>query len=127
MLFADTSAFFAALIEEDEAHGRAVEVLRGRPELVTHNYVVVETAALLAVRVGPATARDFLEGLLGPVRVLFVDQEIHQAAVRAYLGSLRRRPSLVDLVSFEVMRREGIETAFAFDRDFGQQGFRTVP
>jgi predicted nucleic acid-binding protein len=35
--------------------------------------------------------------------------------------------TLVDLVSFEVMRRLQIETAFAFDRDFARQGFALVP
>jgi predicted nucleic acid-binding protein len=34
---------------------------------------------------------------------------------------------LVDWVSFEVMRRERIESAFAFDADFDAQGFRTIP
>jgi predicted nucleic acid-binding protein len=40
---------------------------------------------------------------------------------------VRRRTSLVDWVSFEVMRRRGIETAFAFDRDFATAGFAVVP
>jgi predicted nucleic acid-binding protein len=35
--------------------------------------------------------------------------------------------TLVDLVSFEVMRRLQIETAFAFDRDFARHGFALVP
>jgi len=30
-------------------------------------------------------------------------------------------------VSFEVMRRHALETAFAFDRDFANQGFQTIP
>ena len=35
--------------------------------------------------------------------------------------------SLVDQVSFEIMRREGIVTAFAFDSDFEAQGFERPP
>jgi predicted nucleic acid-binding protein len=35
--------------------------------------------------------------------------------------------SLVDRVSFELMRREGIERALAFDDDFTEAGFETVP
>jgi predicted nucleic acid-binding protein len=34
---------------------------------------------------------------------------------------------VVDWVSFEVMRREGIGSAFAFDAAFDAQGFRTIP
>jgi predicted nucleic acid-binding protein len=40
---------------------------------------------------------------------------------------LRRRVSLVDWVSFELMRRLRLEAAFAFDRNFAGQGFATVP
>jgi predicted nucleic acid-binding protein len=35
--------------------------------------------------------------------------------------------SLVDWTSFELMRRQGIERAFALDADFDRQGFATVP
>lgn len=40
-----------------------------------------------------------------------------------FLVTQRRAPSLVDFVSFEVMRERGITTAFAFDDDFRRQGF----
>jgi len=36
----------------------------------------------------------------------------------------RRGLSLVDCASFVVMRRYGIEEAFAFDEDFEKEGFR---
>jgi predicted nucleic acid-binding protein len=39
----------------------------------------------------------------------------------------QRDLSLVDFVSFELMRREGIRTAFTFDRHFAEQGFECVP
>jgi len=43
------------------------------------------------------------------------------------------RPRLVGVrlpwhwTSFEIMRRRGIGTAFAFDDDFARQGFELVP
>jgi len=40
------------------------------------------------------------------------------------MGAMRASVSLVDSVSFEVMRHEGIDQAFAFDADFEAQGFR---
>jgi len=46
--------------------------------------------------------------------------------VQARLG-IRRETSLGDWTSFEVMRRENIEVAFAFDPGFTRQGFRLVP
>jgi predicted nucleic acid-binding protein len=35
--------------------------------------------------------------------------------------------SFFDWVSFEVMRRRGISTAFAFDSDSAAQGFALIP
>ena len=51
----------------------------------------------------------------------------HDRAVAAYLAGLRSGVSLVDQVSFEVMRDEVIDTAFAFDDDFVDEGFRVAP
>ena len=59
--------------------------------------------------------------------MVFVDEDLHRAAVTALLAGVRRRVSLVDWVSFELMRRRRIERAFAFDRDFERQGFEAVP
>ena len=55
-----------------------------------------------------------------------MDPKLHEAAVSAFLAA-RGALSLVDCVSFEVMRRLAIPTAFAFDRDFERAGFRTLP
>ena len=52
---------------------------------------------------------------------------MHRAATSAFLAAGRRSQSLVDWVSFELMRRRGIDTAFAFDRDFVAEGFQTIP
>ncbi len=45
----------------------------------------------------------------------------------ALLAAGHRSVSLVDWVSFELMRAERIDCAFAFDADFARQGFATVP
>jgi len=52
---------------------------------------------------------------------------VHRAAEGSLLTARRKDVSLVDWVSFEVMRREGISTAFGFDRDFVEQGFALIP
>jgi predicted nucleic acid-binding protein len=63
--------------------------------------------------------------LLEPVDVVWVERKIHELAVSAFL--VAPGVSIVDRVSFEVMRGFGINTAFAFDRDFADEGFATVP
>jgi predicted nucleic acid-binding protein len=78
-------------------------------------------------RLGQRAARELLASWLSVLDMRWVTPEIHDAAVAALIAGPRRSVSLVDLVSFEVMRRQGIRTAFTFDRDFERAGFRTVP
>ena len=128
--FVDTSALYALLDETDARRPGALRWFRdaasARAHLTTHNYVVIESAALVHRRLGGEAARTLLSKILQPLEIRFVDENLHRIASSAYLAAIRRRPSLVDWVSFEFMRREGITHAFAFDRDFRDQGF-TVP
>ncbi len=128
--FVDSSALIAFIDRADPGNRRAVttmSALLGKEDLLTHNYVVVESVAVVHRRLEPAAARDLLETLIPQLDVAWVDERTHSAAASAFLGSARRRTSLVDWVSFEIMRRRGIATAFAFDRDFKAQGFKVVP
>lgn len=127
---ADTSALYALLDVDDVSHGAAAgafENLVRHEGLVTHNYVIVETTALAQRRLGLGAARRFLADVVPSLSVSWVNEELHRAAVSAVLAAGRRHVSLVDWVSFEMMRMLGIEKAFAFDPDFAAQGFQTVP
>ncbi len=56
-----------------------------------------------------------------------VSAELVTAAVSAWLERFRdQRFSLADAVSFEVMSRDGLEQAFAFDRGFRTAGFEML-
>jgi predicted nucleic acid-binding protein len=129
-LFVDTSALYAALDGRDERHQRAKTVLAElveQEELVTHSYVIVETAALTQSRLGAAASRDLFRTIVPALNVALVDERLHESSVAAFLASDRRGASLVDWTSFEFMRRTGLRTAFAFDRDFADQGFEVIP
>jgi predicted nucleic acid-binding protein len=89
--------------------------------------VLAEASALVQRRLGPSAVRDLHEDLEPLFDVVWVDEDLHAAAVTALLAAVRRRTSLVDLVSFELMRRRRIDAAFAFDRGFALAGFRVVP
>jgi predicted nucleic acid-binding protein len=125
-VFVDTSALLALLDEDDRFHPDAAETLRAigpAAELLTHNYVHVEALALTRRRLGSAAVSRLVSDLLPRLATIWVDEALHGgalAAVSTGTGSI----SLVDRVSFEVMRREGIDQAFAFDADFEAQGFR---
>lgn len=124
----DTSALLALLHADDERHPPAARFFAGAPDtFLTHNYVVLETIALAQRRLGATAVRVLIEEMLPAFETLWVGEGIHRSAETALLAAPRRRVSFVDWVSFEVMRREGIERAFAFDRNFATQGFDTVP
>ena len=130
IVLVDTSAFFALVDDRDPNHGRALEAverLMATEDLVTHEYVVVETISLVQRRLGMAALRRFVDDLLPIVDVAWVDPETHAEAREALLAAGSRSVSLVDRVSFLLMRRRGIGTAFAFDDDFAREGFRTIP
>lgn len=129
-VFVDTSALYAAIDRDDDAHAAVAPALDGmldRDWLVTSSYVVAETAALVQGRLGMPAARDLLEQLVPALDVVWVDEDLHGASVVSHLAAGRRDISLVDHVSFEVMRRHAIRTALAVDRHFAAAGFDVVP
>lgn len=127
-VFVDTSAFFALLDAEDEHHKQATDVLinlRGsEAHLVTSNYVIAESCALIQRRLGMKVASAFRSNLLPIVAIHWVDESIHDDGFNYFLTCSKGGPSFVDCVSFAVMRQTGIRTAFAFDRHFADQGFK---
>jgi uncharacterized protein len=129
-VFVDTSAFYALLDADDENHAPAAtawrELMQSDRKAVTTNYVLVETFALIQSRLGLKATRAFQEDIVPVLTVEFVTPEIHQVGVAALFAASRRRLSLVDCVSFEVMRGLGIRSALTFDGHFHQQGFTTI-
>jgi predicted nucleic acid-binding protein len=128
--FVDTSALYAALDRDDDAHGVVAPVLRTlleTEELLTSSHVVVETAALVQRRLGAEATRDLLERLVPVLEVTWVDESLHRAGAAALLASGRRDVSLVDHVSFELMRRARVDSALTVDGHFAEAGFAVVP
>ena len=129
-VFVDTSSFLAVLDAGDRNHAQATrvwtEMVRGSEMITTSNYVVVETMSLLQRRSDTATIQRFHGDILRAVSVEWVDEVVHSIGVSAALASGRRGPSLVDCVSFELMRRLDIRTAFSYDKHFADAGFQTL-
>jgi len=130
-VFVDSSAFYAILDANDENHIRAKELwtdlVAGKASLFTSSYVLVETMALVQHRLGIAAVRTLQEDILPVVQVQWIGEGFHQAGSIAALAAGRQQLSLVDCVSFEVMRALGIRAAFAFDRHFDEQGVSRIP
>ena len=130
-VFADTSGLLASSDRNDGHHARArqfwEERIAGREVFIATNYVLTETFALIQSRLGIAAVREFQADMVPLLGVQWVDEPLHQAGIAAVLAAGRRQLSLVDCVSFEVMRRLRLAQAFAFDRHFEDQGFTCLP
>ena len=83
--------------------------------------------ALGCPRLGLEALRALADVIVPMMQPLWIDEELHAAAVAALFAAGRRRLSLVDCASFELMRRRGLTEAFALDDDFARQGFRLLP
>jgi predicted nucleic acid-binding protein len=129
-VFVDTSALLAVLDRSDERHAAAKQrwedLLNGDNTLVSHNYVLVEASAVLMRRIGMEAVGVFEREVVPVLRIVWVTRDVHEAAVGAHLAAGRRALSLVDCASFEVMRRTGVLTAFAFDPHFHEFGYEVI-
>jgi predicted nucleic acid-binding protein len=130
-VFVDTSAFGALLNGADADHRAALAIAnnlaRERRRLITTNFVVAETHALLLSRGGRDLALQSLyridQGVEHTVRVSEEDERRARWIIERYRD---KDFSLVDALSFAVMERLGIDHAFTFDRHFAQYGFQVV-
>jgi predicted nucleic acid-binding protein len=127
-VFVDTSALFALLDAEDTGHSIIRPAwehgLDGAAGFVTTNYVLLETVTLVQARLGLKAVRVLTSELLPMIHPLWVDEAEHDAGFHALLTAGRRRLSLVDCVSFAVMRARRIDEYLGMDPHFDEQGFR---
>ncbi len=130
-LFVDTSALYALLDADDQNHRRSADawkkIIDSDQNVITTNYVLVETFALVQNRLGLEAVRGFQEDVLPVLRVEFVTPQMHRLGLAALFAASKRGLSLVDCVSFEVMRELGVRSAFTFDRHFRDYGFIVIP
>jgi predicted nucleic acid-binding protein len=119
-VFVDTSALLALLVPSDRQHkaaARRFEALAtSRAELVTSSYVLAEVYALLGRRFGAGAIRQF-RALFAPLlSTVWVDEGLHERGLDRLLARYKRRLSLVDAVSLEILDQCRIDEVFAFDK-----------
>ena len=127
-LFVDTSAYYALYGADDERHERALVIgAADYRRLYTTNYIIAETHALLLNRLGRRVAIRFLVEHDRDFTEVVRADEIDEIRAREIVVSHEDKDyTFVDAISFAVMDRFGITTAFTFDRHFAQYGFTVL-
>lgn len=130
-VFADTSALLALGRRQDQYHVHAVKLaerhLANGSRYVGTTLILGELYSHLLYLRGPAAARAVLTHLLDDPMHEWMDVTaalVREAQARWLVRFTDQRFSLIDAVSFEVMRRERMTHAFAFDRHFEVAGFQ---
>ena len=126
MIFLDTSAIYALADRDDAHHQEAMrlyqDALTKGEGFVIHNYILVESAALLQRRLGQQIAVQFLHDA-DAFTTIWIDEELHATARQRLEVPNSAQISFVDATSFQIMTRHGIEYCLTFDKHFAQEGF----
>ncbi len=128
-IFIDTLFVIALINRRDQYHQQAAELadkFAGHPLLPT-DAILLEVGNALArgyKREASAAIQSFFDS--SEVDVIRLTPELFDAGFALYATHLDKEWSLVDCISFVVMRREGISQALTFDRHFEQAGFRAL-
>lgn len=129
----DTGALIALRRRKDQHHTRAVDIaerhLGSGGQFVGTTLILAEFHSHLLYLRGPTEARVAVAALLeDPVHEwVAVSSDLEREAVTRWLARFTDQDfSLIDAVSFEVMRRRKVTHAFAFDRHFAIAGFELL-
>jgi uncharacterized protein len=131
IVFVDTSAFLSVLDRSDTRHKLAgatwLRLLNQKDTtLVCTSYVLLESITLIQRRLGMTYVQTFQASITPVLQVAWVDPALHGMGMEMMLAANHRRLSLVDCVSFAIMRQRGVSHYFAFDEHFAEQGFAGV-
>jgi uncharacterized protein len=129
-VFADTSGWATFFIKAEPQHALATALMRqwqrDGTRLVTTNYVLAELVALLTspLRVARWKQIEITDTLRAAawVEIVHVDPALDSEAWTLLKQRQDKDWSLVDCVSFTVMRRRGITQALTTDHHFEQAG-----
>jgi len=130
MIFVDTSAFLARQARRDPHFQTASAIWKELEEttLITSNHVVEESLTLLARRLGYLLAADMATRLYSSAKldIVSTSREEELEAIRFFRKFADQSVSFTDCISFAIMKRNRISTAFTFDRHFRDAGFRVL-
>ena len=131
-VFADTFYWAALTSAGDSAHERALDLSRSLSpdKIVTTDEVLCEYLAFFASarpRLREDAGRTVAELIDHPdVHVIPQSRESFLAGLQLYRARPDKGYSLVDCISMETMRQEGLTKVLTNDEHFEQEGFRPL-
>ncbi|MHB8995045.1 MAG: type II toxin-antitoxin system VapC family toxin [Armatimonadota bacterium] len=135
-MFVDTWAWLGTVFEQDQWHQVAkqhlTELYLGGSEFVTSNAILHEVAENSRRRYGHRASLRVLERVnqaeqAGELTVVCADKTLEDAAFAFYQQFDDQDVSLIDCLSFAIMRSHKITRVFTGDRHFRLLGFELVP
>lgn len=131
-VWVDTSFLYAMFVAADQNHDAAQaiwhEVVSRRLPCLSSNAVYADLGSLFAYRFDHRTAFSRMALLLDSVLIkqVFTDTRVQSGALKWWRTYQDQSFSLVDCISFELMRLLGLTYVLSFDTDFTIAGFTTV-
>ncbi len=131
-IYVDTGALIALSDRNDKNHERAVlyfkTAVKSGVLFILGKHVVIEYIDGVAKRINKIKAIQELDSIIGS-KLLLIEWEIKEDWVQAIEYFKRYKDQKIDLtdcLSFSIMERMGIDTAFTFDSDFQTHGFKVM-
>ncbi len=131
-LFVDTGAFYARYVAGDQYHQEAhtlwEKVRQEKLACLTSNFVLAELVTLIAYCFGSSqaltTAREIYDS--GAIEIYRPTLENEMRGLDFIARFSDQRISMTDAVSFAVMEKQDLTTAFTFDHHFEIAGFKRL-
>jgi uncharacterized protein len=122
----DTSGLLCLHYKTEPLHTQARIEYKKAITRLTHSDIIAEYVALTNARGVPRpSVLAFVVDLLDSpdIETVWVDEQLHRAAIKLLTLRQDKTYSLCDSVSFVLMHQRGIAEALTTDRHFEQEGF----
>ena len=132
-IFIDASAFIALNDKSDQYFQRASKYLHTELnnlsiDFVTSNLVIAESYTRLLYKTHYHAAFQFLDAMeIIDTEIIYSNAEIELSAKHYLTKYFNLKLSYTDAVSFAIMTKFNILSAFSFDKHFEIAGFQLIP
>lgn len=132
-VFFDSAAFFALADKDDQYHRKAQDYLRTaaqrRIAFITSNWVINESAMLIARSVSKSAALRFLDTVSAnpSIEIIRVEAAAEQESLEMFRKYKDQDFSITDCSSFVLMRNSECNRCFTFDAHFRTMRFIIEP